>query len=177
LWNSFSLPKVSWGKFTSVWKQIQTTWNPGTHAANFASNLILMHINTSMRLDQVPVYMHKAFHSMLNKDKYHRIGVARGFQSAGFNSNEVRRVNTELLELKRKADDMHPIQHAMYYMGMLSNTAGDVYQLSEQLFKTAVLIYNIEQQQKEKLKTVIQHRWTTIKPLWKPMLPYLIIQM
>jgi len=90
---------------------------------------------------------------MLTKDKYYRMGIAYGFQSAGFNSNEVRRVNTELLDLKRKAEGMHPIQHAMYYMGLLSNTVGDVYQLSEQFFKTAALIYNIEQQQKAKLKS------------------------
>jgi len=149
----FFAPDGILGNIHQVFKQTKTTWNPGTHAANFASNMCLMHINTKMRVDQIPVYMGKAFRSMLTKDKYYRMGIAYGFQSAGFNSNEVRRVNTELLDLKRKAEGMHPIQHAMYYMGLLSNTVGDVYQLSEQFFKTAALIYNIEQQQKAKLKS------------------------
>ncbi|MGL4679595.1 MAG: hypothetical protein ACRCWC_09480, partial [Plesiomonas shigelloides] len=140
-----------------IWKAGKTTYNPGTHAANFMSNMMLAHLNTSMSFYDVPKYLGKAIQSLHEKDKYHRIGLVYGFKSAGFNNNEMGRIKTELLDYLRKSDTdkVHPLAQMKYILAKIHNFTGDAYQLGEHLAKTMVLIHKMEVEKKPAAEAAI----------------------
>jgi len=57
-----------WRKGVGVWKMMKTIFNPATHVANFASNMILLNI-AGMPATSVPIYMAKAIKEYSQKGK------------------------------------------------------------------------------------------------------------
>lgn len=129
-----------------IWKAGKTTYNPGTHAANFMSNMTLAYVNTNMSFYEVPKYLVRAITSITEQDRFYRTGLIYGFKSAGFNANEMGRIKTELLDYLRKSESgkIHPMVQLKYILAKIHNLTGDAYQLGEQLAKTMVLIYRME---------------------------------
>jgi hypothetical protein len=53
----------SWSRAYSIWKEIKTVWNPGTHVGNFASNIAVAHMN-GMYLHELPLWLKRASSDM-----------------------------------------------------------------------------------------------------------------
>lgn len=139
------------------YKAMKTTYNPGTHVANFGSNAIMAHLFTDMGVKDVMSYAMKAINSIHKKDIWWRHGMSVGFTSASFANNEIGRVNMEMMAYLSSAAGRNatPMEQIKYLAERFNEKTGDLYQLSEVIFKMAVMRYYMEQQNVPKAQAAL----------------------
>lgn len=138
------------------WKAAKTSMNAPTHITNLGSNVMLLHLS-GIPMHRMPAMIIKSVQSLLSKDKYWRIGKEYGFTAASFTNQELARVNTELLDMKRTmGEKAHPLEQMKYLAGKLINLSGDAYQMWEVIGKTAKLIDCMERQNMPAARAAIE---------------------
>jgi len=145
-----------------VWKSFKSTMNPPTHVANALSNFINMHSNTKgMSVSDAAKYLHRAIKETVNKGRYYQIGIMGGFVDASFTSNETAQINMELIKFLHHAKgNINAYDLLKYYSSMIYKKAGDAYQISETIFKTAVLMYEMEKNNLTQAEAVRKAHYT-----------------
>ena len=129
-------------KATSLWKLSKVALNPPTQIRNFVSNAVLLNLSGTP-LHRVPQRMVQAINSMVTNDKYWQVAKQYGvIGNTTFANVELLRIRKEFLDIK--ADSGNPIAILKKYAAAVGNAAGDVFQITEGMYKTAKIIDAME---------------------------------
>ena len=129
-------------KATSLWKLSKVALNPPTQIRNFVSNAVLLNLSGTP-LHRVPQRMVQAINSMVTNDKYWQVAKQYGVTgNTTFANVELLRIRKEFLDIK--ADSGNPIAILKKYAAAVGNAAGDVFQITEGMYKTAKIIDAME---------------------------------
>lgn len=132
-------------KATQAWKMSKVALNYPTQVRNFVSNGILLHLS-GVPFDKVPSRVISAIGEMRKNGKHYRIAKKWGVKAASFSSNELLRIERHMLKVKAAQEGKFGIHHLLDLGAGFLNFHGDVYQLSESLFKTAKIIDAMERE-------------------------------
>ena len=122
-------------KVTALWKLSKVALNPPTQARNFMSNGVLLHLSGVNR----PVHrVRQAIKEMRKGGKHWDIAKKYGVTQSTFANQELIRLERELLNIQ--PGKQNPLGGLKEMAGKVGNFAGDTYQLSESIFKTAKII-------------------------------------
>ncbi|MEQ8394974.1 LPD5 domain-containing protein [Thalassobaculum sp.] len=124
-------------KATQLWKMSKVALNPPTQIRNFVSNAMMMNLS-GVPMHMVPVRMVQAVREMRSNGEHWRIAKRYGVTNSSFAANELLRMERDLVDLNRRKGGT--LQKITSMAGAVGNAAGDLYQASEGLFKTALII-------------------------------------
>ncbi len=129
-------------KATQAWKIAKVPMNYPTQVRNFLSNMILMQLS-GVPMHRVPLRMAQALKEVRTNGKHWRIAKKYGIKEGTFIANEVMKIERELLKIaaqKESATEGLPLAKVADMLAGFVNAHTDLYQASEGLFKTAVII-------------------------------------
>ena len=142
-----------WGtKITQVFKYTRVPMNIPTQARNFMSNMILLHTSGAggMLGLGVPRLITKSMNDIVNNGKYVQIARKYGIEGTTFATEELARIDRELLAVKASGDTFEGAKaRAAIFFDNWIDIAGRAYQKSEVLFKVAKIIDGMEKGLKE----------------------------
>lgn len=146
-------------KATQIWKGMKVAMNPPAQVRNFVSNAVALQLS-GVPLRLVPARVIQAAREIANQGKYYQIAKKYGVSASTFSTQEVFRMKTELLDLEMKTRGLGPLGRMHRLAALLMNKAGDFYQFSETLFKTAKIIDAMERDGKSEQDAVLEsQRW------------------
>jgi len=119
-----------------LWKLSKVALNPPTQVRNFISNAILMNLG-GVPLHAVPKNVYGAIRDMQTGGNAWKVAQKYGVTSTTFSHNELYRVEEDMLQMLNKSKS--PLDTVKYMAGSVGNKAGEIYQLSESVFKTAMI--------------------------------------
>ena len=125
--------------YNQIWKSAKVAWNPPAQVRNHISNGILVHMS-GVPFAMVPVRYVQAIQAIRSNNKYWRIAKRYGVKAASFNSQELLRIERDLLDLMSREQGKFSIATIKNMGGIVNNAVGDAYQFSESLWKTAKII-------------------------------------
>lgn len=131
-------------KLTRLWKMSKVALNPPSQVRNFVSNLILINIYGGVPLHKIPKLFYRAFDSVKTNGKYWRMALHEGTTESTFAANELFRLNRDLIKLKSQSGKLGVIEHMQLIGGVVTDWAGDIYQFSEAIGKTMMIIHGVE---------------------------------
>ena len=142
-----------WGtKITQVFKYTRVPMNIPTQARNFVSNMILLHTSGAggvLGLG-IPRLITKSMSDIVNNGKYVQIARKYGIEGTTFATEELARIDRELLAIKASGDTFEGAKaRAAIFFDNWIDIAGRAYQKSEVLFKVAKIIDGMEKGLKE----------------------------
>ena len=123
-------------KANRLWKLVNVAMNPPTQVRNFLSNAILLNLG-GVPIAKVPGHIVGAIRDMRTGGEAWKVAQEYGVSATTFSRNELLRIEEEMLNVLAKSG--HKMDHVRYLAGVLVNKAGDLYQLSESVFKTAMI--------------------------------------
>lgn len=195
-------PKAEWllgyggffTKATQLWKMSKVALNPPTQIRNFVSNGILLHLS-GVHFHNVPIRVMQAFYEiasanpgfrskmksagmghLLTKSTHWRVARKFGVTESTYSSNELFEINKRLLKLQaREAKGLKTKVWAKTkeIAGAIGGTAGEVYQMSEALFKTAKIIDMMKKGSTEEQAVLEAQKWLFDYSLIPPSVRYL----
>ena len=137
-------------KGTSIWKTLKVPLNPPTVVRNVGSNMILMNLVGGIPIHKVIPRMSQAINDIRNNGKYWQIAQKYGIDSTGFSNQELYQTNEAWLDLM---EEKHPLGDITRFFNMpnilfkrLLKKGGDIYQFTESVGKTAVIMDAMENQ-------------------------------
>jgi len=148
--NAFSKTIAALEKGTSIWKLLKVPLNPPTVVRNVGSNMILMNLVGGIPIHKVIPRMRQAIEQIRTDGKYWKIAEDFGIQGTGFTDAEMYRVSEEYLDLLQEQDALGPVAKFFRLPKILVQKtfkkAGDIYQFTESVGKTAIIIDAMERQ-------------------------------
>lgn len=148
----FISPQGGGGKFNALWKAYHVPLNPSTQFRNTIGNVVLMNLS-GMGPIRIAEALGKAVHQMATKGPIYKTAVDMGLKTSGFSEQELRNVSRAWLDaeatLRREnawGTIFYPWQIIKHVHDTVLRGAGDLYQYSEGLFKTAMMIDAVENQ-------------------------------
>ena len=177
-------------RVTQLWKMSKVALNPPTQIRNFVSNGIMLHwsgvpfVRVPQRVmqsltqilastEQGRALMKKAG-MPIPSSKHWRIAKKWGVTGTTFSANELFRIQRSLLSMLAKDQGKFTLASLKNIGGIVANTAGDVYQLSEAIFKTAKIIDAMEREGMSEADAVIEaQKWLYDYSLIPPSVRYL----
>lgn len=127
-----------------LWKLSKVALNPPGQVRNAISNAVLLQLSGVPFL-KVPKYVHRAWRDVVTDGRYWQIGKKYGVTESTFTSQELFRFKRELLELQKNEGVLNTWGTLHLAFARVADTAGDVYQFMEALFKTAKIMHAIEE--------------------------------
>jgi len=122
-------------KYTQIWKSMKVAMNYPTQIRNFVSNGVLLHLS-GVPFHMVPIRLEQALKEIATEGKYWQIAKKYGVKGTTFSAVEMNRIQRDMLTIKK-----YGALGKLLDMGVaVYNFHGDVYGLSESLFKTAKII-------------------------------------
>jgi hypothetical protein len=129
---------------TQFWKMSKTVLNLPTQARNFMSNVVMLNLS-GVPLHMLSKRMMQAMDAMRNNGLAWKIAKQYGVRAGGFNENELRDAQQVLREyLSQNTTGFMNPRHITNFLASLADKAGNVYQLTDMLFKTAKIVDEIE---------------------------------
>jgi len=148
--NAFSKTIAALEKGTSIWKLMKVPLNPPTVVRNVGSNMILMNLVGGVPIHKVIPRMRQAIKEISSGGKYWQIAQDYGIKNTQFTSQEMLQISEEYLDLLQEVDQLGPVakffRMPKFLAAKIGKTAGDVYQFTESVGKTAVMIDAMERQ-------------------------------
>ena len=148
--NAFSKTIAALEKGTSIWKLMKVPLNPPTVVRNVGSNMILMNLVGGVPIHKVVPRMRQAIEQIRSNGKYWKIAENYGIKNTQFTSQEMLQISDEWLDLQQEVDPLGPVakffRMPKYMAAKIGKTAGDIYQFTESVGKTAVMIDAMERQ-------------------------------
>lgn len=142
--NIFGDRNSALSKGTQFWKMTKTILNPPTQVRNFISNAVMLNLSGVSPPMVVP-RMLQAMKAMRTNGYAWQIAKQYGVEATGFNEQEMREVNEALQEyLSKNNTGVMNVKVLANIFSKISNKAGNWYQWSEQVFKTAKIIDELE---------------------------------
>lgn len=129
---------------TQLWKLSKVALNPPGQVRNFVSNAVMLQLS-GVGLHRLPIRLAQAIHQITSNGKYYQIAKEYGVTESTFTAQELGRIKRDLLNLEMKSGKLNALQKVTHIAGIIGNGAGDLYQKSETIFKTAKIIDAIEQ--------------------------------
>lgn len=163
-----------WGtKVTQLWKMSKVALNPPTQIRNFVSNGILLHLS-GVPFHRVPQRVTQAIHEIATNGKHFRIAKKWGITESTFTANELIRIEREIVNLEARHAGRLSMAQLKEIAAIIADAAGDLYQLSEQIHKTAKIIDAMERQGMSEANAVIEaQKWLYDYSLIPPTVRYL----
>ena len=132
-------------KATQIWKGMKVAMNPPAQIRNFVSNGVLMQLG-GVPLRLVPTRIIQAIGEIRSNGQHYQVAKEYGVGLSTFATQEVFRMKTELLDLEMKTSGMGVWGRVHRLAALVMNKASDFYQMSETIFKTAMIIDGMERQ-------------------------------
>ena len=163
-----------WGtKVTQLWKMSKVALNPPTQIRNFVSNGILLHLS-GVPFHRVPQRVTQAIHEIATNGKHFRIAKKWGITESTFTANELIRIEREIVNLEARHAGRLSMAQLKEIAAIVADAAGDMYQLSEQIHKTAKIIDAMEREgMSEADATMEAQKWLYDYSLIPPTVRYL----
>jgi hypothetical protein len=131
-------------KGTAFWKMTKTILNPPTQVRNFISNAVMLSLSGVSPFMVGPRIL-QAIKAMRNNEKAWQVAKQYGVQGAGFGDNELT-IAQDIMEeflANNKTGIMNPAIIGRVF-ATIATKAGNAYQWSEHVFKTAKIIDELE---------------------------------
>ena len=135
-------------KGTSIWKTLKVPLNPPTVVRNVGSNMILMNLVGNIAIHKVIPRMRQALDQIRNNGPAWQVSKKHGIIGTGFNKQEMYQASEELIALEEQVHALGPITKFFSMPKMLMKKilkkGGDLYQFTESVGKTAIVIDYME---------------------------------
>ena len=147
--NAYNKFIATMAKGTSIWKLLKVPLNPPSVVRNVGSNMILMNLVGGIPIHKVMPRMYQAIKEIQNNGKHWKIAQEFGIKNTGFSVQEMYRIGEQYLDLLQEE---HPLGDVTRFfspkiiMNKIFKKAGDIYQFTESVGKTAVIIDAMERQ-------------------------------
>lgn len=146
-------------KITQLWKMSKVALNPPTQIRNFISNGILLQLS-GVGSHRVLPLMIQAVQDIRQNGKYWRIAKKYGITASTFANNELFKIERSFLDLKAKNAGKLSVSQLKKMAGIVGEGAGDLYQLSEGIMKTAKIIDAMKREGKLESEAVLEaQKW------------------
>lgn len=132
-------------KVTQLWKMSKVALNPPAQIRNFVSNGILLHLS-GVPFVRVPDRVIEAIHEIRTNGKYYRIAKKYGILESTFAARELYHIERDLVDLQARQKGKYTLAALKNFGSRIADKAGDMYQMSEAVFKTAKIIDAMERQ-------------------------------
>lgn len=155
-------------KATQIWKMGKVALNPPAQIRNFVSNGVMLQLS-GVPLHKVPVYVTRAFKQIADNGQYWRIAKKYGVTESTFATQELYRIKRDLLDLEMREGHLNPLGHLHRIAAIVADGAGDIYQKSEALFKTAKIMHAMESGMSEADAAIEAQKWMfdySLVPNW-----------
>lgn len=131
-------------KGTQFWKMSKTILNPPTQIRQIISNAVMLNLS-GVPLHRVPYRMLQAMDAIKNDTEVWKKAKEYGIKGAGFGENELREATNLLREYlaENSTGIMNP-RKLMNIVAKVTGKAGDFYQYTDQVFKLAKIIDEVE---------------------------------
>ena len=130
-------------KATQLWKLSKVALNPPTQVRNFMSNAVLLNLS-GVPMYRMPDRIIQAGLEIAKEGSHYQIAKRYGIGASTFAHNELLRLEKDFTDLQARSG--RPLARLKLIGGAVGNFAGDVYGLSETLFKTAKIIDMMERE-------------------------------
>lgn len=141
---------------TQLWKLGKVALNPPAQVRNFVSNGVLLQLSGTWK---VPQRVTQAFREILNEGPHWKIAKKYGVTESTFAAQELYRMKRDLLDLEKQAGTLKTWGHLHRLAAIIAEKASDTYQFSEELFKTAKIIDEMEKGRDEATAAVEAQKW------------------
>jgi hypothetical protein len=131
---------------TQIWKGMKVAMNPPGQVRNFISNAIATQLFAGVPLHMLPTRFFQAVDQIRAGGKHYDIAKKHGIGVSTFATQEIYRMRTDLLDLQKRTRGLNAMGRMHHIGALLMNKSADLYQLSETLFKTMVIIDAMERQ-------------------------------
>lgn len=146
-------------KITQLWKMSKVALNPPTQIRNFISNGILLQLS-GVGTHRVLPLMIQAIQEIRQNGKYWRIAKKYGVTGSTFANNELYRIERALLDLKARDAGKLSMATLRNAAGVVADAAGDMYQFSEAIWKTAKIIDSMKRENMSESDAVLEaQKW------------------
>jgi len=147
--NAFSKAIATMEKGTSIWKLLKVPLNPPTVVRNIGSNMILMNLVGGIPIHRVMPRMVQAMSEIRNNGKHWKIAQKYGIEGTAFTSAEMYKIEQSFIDVLQENHPMGSITRFFdprIATNKIFKKAGDVYQWTESVGKTAIIIEAMEKQ-------------------------------
>lgn len=146
-------------KVTQLWKMFKVALNPPTQIRNFISNGILLQLS-GVGSHRVLPLMIQAVQEIRQNGKHFRVAKKYGVTASTFANNELIRIERAFLDLKARNAGTLSLAQLRNIAGIIADGAGDLYQFSEALWKTAKIIDAMKREGKSESDAVLEaQKW------------------
>ncbi len=132
-------------KATQLWKTAKVALNPPGQIRNFVSNAVMLQLS-GVPLRKIPGLIVRAAKQIKHGGKHWQAAKKYGVTAATFTAQELYRSKRDLLDLEVQMNGKHPLIAIRHAASWVMDKAGDAYQFSEALMKTAKMIDAIERE-------------------------------
>ena len=138
---------------TQFWKMTKTILNLPTQARNFISNAVMLNLS-GVPPHMVAKRMLQAMEAMSKNGYAWQVAKKYGIEAGGFNENELRDAQQVLRDyLSSNTTGIMNPKVILNVLAKITDKAGNAYQWSEMLFKTAKIIDELERKGVERMPT------------------------
>lgn len=145
-------------RFTQFWKMSKVALNPPAQVRNMVSNGILLHLS-GVSFHRVPDRVVSAISEILTNGKHWRVAKKWGITESTFTAQELLRINQDFVKLKAQMKGRVSMAQIGAWLGKVGNAAGDIYQFSEGVFKTAKIIDEMKKGKSEQEAALQAQKW------------------
>lgn len=143
-------------KAHQIWKLGKTALNPPTQVRNFISNGVLLQLS-GVPMHRLPDRVIEAISSIAKNGEAWKIAKDYGVKKTTFANAELIRMQEGMLEAMKQSNN--PMDQLRRIAGIVGNFSGDVYQLSESIFKTAKIIDETARGVPSEQAALEAHKW------------------
>ena len=158
-------------KATQLWKASKVSLNPPGQIRNFLSNLVLLKLS-GVPLHMVPVRLAQAAKELRTNGRYAQIAKKHGVSVASFAAQELLHIERDFIDLKARMRGPWSLMHLVNIGAKIMDKAGNLYQWSESLYKTAKIIDEMEKGASESDAAIEAHKWLMDYSLVGPNIKY-----
>lgn len=157
---------------TQWWKWAKVAANPPSQVRNFVSNAVLLHLS-GVPFHRVPQRIIEAIKDIRANGEYWKVAKKYGVTESTFAVKELPRIDRELLDIKAQAAGKYSWAQVHKLFGRMVDWTGDIYQLSEAVFKTAKIMDEMKKGKSESDAALEAQKWLFDYSLVSPSVRYL----
>lgn len=158
-------------KATQLWKASKVSLNPPAQIRNFLSNAVLLQLS-GVPLHMVPVRLAQAANELRTNGRYAQIAKKHGVSVASFAAQELLHIERDFIDLKARMRGPWSLMNLVNIGAKIMDKAGNLYQWSESLYKTAKIIDEMEKGASEGDAAIEAHKWLMDYSLVGPNIRY-----
>lgn len=159
-------------KATQLWKWSKVAANPPGQIRNFVSNGILLHLS-GVPFHRVPQRVIEAIQDIRKDGKFWKVAKEYGVTESTFSAQELGRIERELLDVEARRAGTISLATLRNMAGKIMDVTGDMYQMSESIFKTAKIIDEMKKGKSPDVAALEAQKWLFDYSLITPSMRYL----